>query len=92
VHGRFHHLIRMAVQSGSVTETVIATERRMEGPELLEENIAVHLWPLITRSSRSGTLALSVLVAAVSLLIFSLGLWKRLSHTMIALKAGGWAR
>jgi hypothetical protein len=77
MHGRFHHLVRIAVAHGSITETVIAAERGMEGPELLEQNIAVHLWPLITRSLGSVTVTLLLLAATVSLLILSLEHWKR---------------
>jgi len=48
VKGRFFHITRMDVEGDDVTETVIAGQKKLETAELLEYNIAVHIWPMIT--------------------------------------------
>lgn len=47
-HGRFHHMMRISVQNGRITETVIAIPEQAEVFQRLERNIAIHLWPAIT--------------------------------------------
>jgi predicted MPP superfamily phosphohydrolase len=44
--GRFFHITRMDVEGDDVTETVIAGKKKLETVELLEYNIAVHIWPM----------------------------------------------
>jgi predicted phosphodiesterase len=48
IKGRFFHITRMDVEGNDVTETVIAGQKKLETAELLEYNIAVHIWPLVT--------------------------------------------
>jgi predicted MPP superfamily phosphohydrolase len=43
--GRFFHITRMDIEGNDVTETVIAGQKKLETAELLEYNIAVHIWP-----------------------------------------------
>jgi Icc-related predicted phosphoesterase len=45
--GRFFHITRMDVEGDDVTETVIAGQKKLETAELLEYNIAVHIWPMV---------------------------------------------
>ncbi len=50
IHGRFHHIIRIAIKNDSVTETVLGIEPRMETSELIERNIVVYLWPAMVQN------------------------------------------
>ncbi len=70
-HGRFHHLVRIAVKNGMISETVIATRKRLETYELMERNATVHLWPLITQNPVSIAVTLVVFGTSIWLLIFS---------------------
>ena len=57
--GRFHHAVRIAVNSDQISETVIAVKRQVETMELLEQNIANYIWPFITNNKLSaGAIAL----------------------------------
>jgi Icc-related predicted phosphoesterase len=71
-HGRFHHLVRIGVENGMTTETVVVTKKHMEALELLERNIVVYLWPLISRNYVSVAVTLLLSVIAVWLLISSI--------------------
>jgi predicted phosphodiesterase len=44
--GRFFHITRMDIEGDDVTETVIVGHKKLETAELLEYNIAVHIWPM----------------------------------------------
>jgi len=76
-HGRFHHLTRIAVQNGMITETVIIGEKRFETLNLLERNIAVHLWPLITQNFVSIAVTTILFGIMIWLLVFSVRGLKR---------------
>ena len=65
-HGRFYHLFRVAVEKRMITETVIATKKRLETIELLQRNIVFYLWPLIGKNFIS---------AGVTLLLFGMVIW-----------------
>jgi len=71
-HGRFHHLVRMTVENGMITETVVVTNKHLETTELLERNIVVYLWPLISRSFASVAVTLLLSGILVWLLVFSI--------------------
>jgi predicted phosphodiesterase len=65
--GRFFHILRMDVEGDDVTETVIAGQRRIESVDLLEYNIAVHIWPIITGHPM---VTLAVLAAVSGLFVY----------------------
>ena len=71
-HGRFYHVMRMDVQNGMITETVLAGEKRLETFELIERNLVVYIWPLISKSLLSIGLTIVLFVISVLLLVFSL--------------------
>ena len=71
-HGRFHHLVRIGVENGMTTETVVVTKKHLETMELLERNVVVHLWPLIAQNSISVGVTLLLSGIVVWLLVFSL--------------------
>ena len=66
-HGRFHHMVRVAVEGSEVTQSVVAVPRRPEWPERLEHHLAVHVWPLVARGKASvaATVAVALLAAFV---------------------------
>lgn len=80
-HGRFHHLVRIEVRNDMdmITETVICTKKHLETAELMERNIAVYLWPLITRNSMSIAVSLVLFGTAITSLRFSFGWRKQLT-------------
>lgn len=59
--GRFFHITRMDVEGDDVTETVIAGQKKLETAELLEYNIAVHIWPFFA-GHRLGVILLSTAI------------------------------
>jgi len=65
-HGKFHHMVRVAVKNWAVTESVIATRRNLEVSENTERQIAPHLWPLIAGNSLS--VAVTFLLSGVDIL------------------------
>ncbi len=67
-HGRFHHAMRISVQNGMITETVIAVPHQDETLQRLERNIAIHVWPLFT--TNIFTSILFYLACLVALLLF----------------------
>jgi Icc-related predicted phosphoesterase len=71
-HGRFHHLTRIAINHGQVTETVIATQKKDETIYLLERNVVNYVWPLMRRSALTITLTAVIAVAFVSLTCFGI--------------------
>jgi len=77
-NGRFHHLVRMSVKDGMVTETVVATKKQLETGELIERNIVFYIWPLMVRNSLSVAVAISIFGIAVWMLIYSLRQRKQL--------------
>jgi 3',5'-cyclic-AMP phosphodiesterase len=62
-HGAFHHATRMAVNKDMITETAVAVDSAFSGLQSVEEALAVHAWPLITRNAVTavGTLMLAAL-------------------------------
>ena len=76
--GRFHHVVRVAVENGAVDDTVLASGRRIQLAELVERNVVVHLWPLITRNGLSIALTCALLATTVSFLIIAARAWRRL--------------
>lgn len=77
-HGRFHHLVRMSVKDSKITETVAITKRQMETWELLERNLIVYIWPIITRNSTSVAVTIVIVGLAIWSLIFSFRRRRRL--------------
>jgi len=71
-HGRFHHLVRIAIQNGMTTETVVVTKKHLETIKLLERNIVVYLWPLISRNYVSVATTLLLSGIMIWLLVFSI--------------------
>jgi len=55
-----------------ITETVVVTKKHLETIELLERNIVVYLWPLISRNYVSVAVTLLLSVIAVWLLSSSI--------------------
>lgn len=70
-HGRFHHIVRMSVKDSKITETVVVAKKQLETFELLERNIIVYIWPLITRNYASIIATFVIFVLSLWLLIFS---------------------
>jgi predicted MPP superfamily phosphohydrolase len=52
--GRFHHAVRIAVNSDEISETVIAIKRQPETLEMLEQNIANYIWPFFVNHKLSA--------------------------------------
>ena len=77
-HGGFHHLVRMSVKNGMITETVIASKRKLETSELIERNIVVYIWPLLAKNYASALLTFVISGTAFWLLIISLRRKKKL--------------
>jgi len=48
--GRFHHAVRIAIDSNEISETVIAVKRQVEAIEMLEQNIANYIWPFVVNN------------------------------------------
>jgi len=76
-HGRFHHMVRMSVKDSTITETVVIAKKQLETSELLERNIAVYVWPLITKNYVSAAVTFVIFGLAVWLLMFSFRQRKR---------------
>ena len=76
--GHLHHAARIAVENGSVSKTIVAIESEGQGLELLERNIVVSLWPLLTGSWVLATLTALCLLAALAALVVSATQWRRL--------------
>ena len=53
--GRFHHAVRIAINSNDISETVIAVKRQVEAIEMLEQNIANYIWPFVVNHRLSAT-------------------------------------
>lgn len=70
-HGRFHHMVRVTVKNGSVSDSVIATQRHLEFSENAERQIAAHLWPLVTGSWLSVIITFLLSAAAILWLVLS---------------------
>lgn len=68
-HGRFHHVTRIAVNHGQITETVIAVERQDETRRLVERNIVTYVWPIMT-----GSRILVAMTVAVTILLVGLAI------------------
>jgi len=71
-HGRFHHMVRVAVKNGAITDTVIAARRHLEVSENAERQIAAHLWPLIAGNWLSVTTTSLLSGAAILWLVISI--------------------
>jgi Icc-related predicted phosphoesterase len=71
-HGKFHHMVRIAVKNGTVSDSVIATKRHLELSEDAERQIAAHLWPLISRNSLSIGVTLLLFVLVLYRLLISI--------------------
>lgn len=80
IHGRFYHIVRIAVKSGMVNETVFAGKKHLETLELIERNIVIHLWPQIARNSVSVAITLLLFGVFSWLLIFSVRRRKKITH------------
>jgi len=76
--GRFHHAVRVAVESGTIVDTVLAVEREHRGLRLAARNIVVYIWPLLTGNWISVTLTALGLVALALLGASSARRWRRL--------------
>ena len=71
-HGRFHHVMRIGIQDGDVTETVIACERQFEVIKHLERHAAVHFWPAMTSGPVAIVISCLTLGAIAAFLLFAL--------------------
>jgi predicted MPP superfamily phosphohydrolase len=79
-HGRFHHVIRIEVKNGTVTETVFAGKKQLETLELIEHNMVVYLWPVITQNFVSISITVLLFGAIIWLMIFSVRRRKQLKN------------
>jgi Icc-related predicted phosphoesterase len=60
--GRFHHAIRVTVNSNEISEAVIIIKRQMETVEFLEQQVATHIWPFFVnhRLSTAGIAIIAI--------------------------------
>ncbi|MCJ7777189.1 MAG: metallophosphoesterase [Sedimentisphaerales bacterium] len=80
-HGKFFHIIRIAVDNEDVAETVIAGKHQIETSELLEYNIAVYLWPALCNHP---LYSIAVFLFAVGYVVcFKLNKHRRIYETKI---------
>jgi len=70
-HGKFHHLTRISVENGLVEETVIISKKYLETSELIERNLAVHIWPIISFNLFSKAVTTVILVSAFLVFVYS---------------------
>ena len=77
-HGRFHHAVRVAVEGGRISDSVVAVERLRQGLELTERNVVLYVWPLLTGSALAIALTSLGVGAMVVLLIVQARHWRRL--------------
>lgn len=75
--GRFHHAVRVAVESGRISDSLFAVEHSSEGVKLLERNIVLYVWPLLTNNGLRIALTALFLLATASLLFLSARRWRR---------------
>ena len=75
--GRFHHAVRVAVDGGSVADTVVAVEYEERGMESIERSIVVRHWPTLTRNWAPGGLTALCLALSMSVLVVSATRWRR---------------
>ncbi len=82
-HGKFHHMVRVSVKNGAVTDSVIATRRHPEVLEHAERQIAAHLWPLIAGNSLSVAVTSLLSGATILWLVLSIVCARRLADRTI---------
>jgi len=70
-HGKFHHLTRISVKNGLVEETVIISRKYLETFELIERNLAVYIWPIISFNLFSKAVTTVILVLAFLVFVYS---------------------
>jgi hypothetical protein len=59
-HGKFHHLVRISVNNGLIEETVVVSKKYMETFELIERNLAVYIWPVISKNFISAAITIFI--------------------------------
>ena len=82
-HGKFHHMVRMAIKDGTITETVISTEKKAETLELMERNLGVYVWPFLTRSIGHISAGMLMFIMSAIYLGFALRRVKRHNHSTL---------
>ena len=70
-HGKFHHLTRISVKNGLVEETVVISRKYLETFELIERNLAVYIWPIISFNLFSKAVTTVILVLAFLVFVYS---------------------
>lgn len=79
-HGGFHHMMRIGVNGGTITETVLASKRYLETSELIERNIVFYAWRVITLNTISIAITIVLFGVSIWLLVFSIRCRKRLKR------------
>lgn len=74
--GAFHHAVRIEVEQGHVSDSVIAVERRNQGLRVIRRNIVLYTWAFLS-SGRARTAALVLLLAAGGAVLVFLGVRRR---------------
>jgi len=59
-HGKFHHMIRIGVEKGLITETVVVSKKYLETFELIERNLAVYIWSVISHNFISAAITIFI--------------------------------
>ena len=70
--GRFYHMMRIGVERGLVTETVILGKKNIETTELIERNVISYIWPMISYNLFSEAVTIIIFIFAVFMCIYSL--------------------
>ena len=78
-----------AIKDGTITETVISNKKRLETLELIERNLAVYLWPFLTRSAGHTSAVILMLVMAMVYSGFSLKRLKRCNRSRLNVTLAG---
>jgi predicted MPP superfamily phosphohydrolase len=82
-HGKFHHLTRISVKNGLVEETVVISRKYLETFELIERNLAVYIWPIISFNLFSKAVTTVILVLAFLVFVYSFRRLRRLKKSRI---------
>ena len=70
--GRFHHAVRMAVEGGAFSQTVITTQVETGFWGRCERTIVLHIWPLIIGSPGGWAVTALIALAAIALVVVSI--------------------
>ena len=69
--GRFYHMMRIGVEEGLATETVILGRKYIETTELIERNIVIYIWPMISHNMVSRFVTAIILIFAFLMCIYT---------------------